>query len=239
MKDDEQRMMKWLCQDAYADGEDEIPHWQWVQMLLIETIPKINESSFRYRSILSITKRIEIWKCWETGRHFYYIDNGYMGNLDKKKRWYRVVKNNVQHTVVPLFNGGKKWPLDRFQEVCRIAPYMNYLGQKPRTIQNGAILIVTPSEKPCAFYKITRDEWLEETINKIKQYTDRPILIRDKGLRPDRIKNNSVAMQCKRQGIHSVVTYQSMAALEAIHYGIPAFTMACCVDSVANKDLSK
>ena len=43
---------------------------------------------------------------------------------------------------------------------------------KTRTIQNGAILIVTPIEKPRAFYKITRDEWLEETINKIKQYTD-------------------------------------------------------------------
>ena len=31
-----------------------------------------------------------------------------------------------------------------------------------------------------------------------------------------------------------------MAALEAIHFGIPAFTMApCCVQSVANTDLSK
>ena len=30
---------------------------------------------------------------------------------------------------------------------------------------------------------------------------------------------------CKRS-IYAVVTYQSMAALEALHYGIPAFTMA-------------
>ena len=31
-----------------------------------------------------------------------------------------------------------------------------------------------------------------------------------------------------------------MAALEALHYGIPAFTMApSCVDSVVSKDLSK
>jgi hypothetical protein len=115
---------------------------------------------------------------------------------------------------------------------------MNYLGKKPK--QHGPILIVTPSEKPCAFYNITRDKWLEDTITEIKKYTDRPIVIRDKGLRPDRIKNNSVAMQCKREQIHCVVTYQSMAALEALHYGIPAFTMApSCVDSVANKDLSQ
>ena len=73
-----------------------------------------------------------------------------------------------------------------------------------------------------------------------RKHTDRPIVIRDKGLRPDRIKNGSVASQCHRERIHSVVTYQSMAALEAIHFGIPAFTMApCCVQSVANTDLSK
>ena len=30
-----------------------------------------------------------------------------------------------------------------------------------------------------------------------------------------------------------------MAALEAIHYGIPALQWPCCVDSVANKDLSQ
>ena len=44
-----------------------------------------------------MTKRKEIWKCWETGE-FFYIDNGYMGNLMKRKEYYRVVKNNIQHT---------------------------------------------------------------------------------------------------------------------------------------------
>ena len=75
--------------------------------------------------------------------------------------------------------------------------------------------------------------------SRIKKYTNRPILVREKGLRPDRIKEHSVASQCFKQSIHAVVTYQSMAALEAMHYGIPAFTMApSCVDSVANKNLA-
>ena len=182
----------------------------------------------------SMTKRKEIWKCWETGRPFYYLDNGYMGNLDKKKYFYRVVKNNVQHTQI------KDVPGDRFQNLVKFMPYMRYGGKKDPKLQNGPILLVTPSEKPCAFYGITRDDWVDSTIKEIKKYTDRPIVIRDKGLRFERVKDNTVAKQCEREKIYAVVTYQSMAALEALHYGIPAFTMApSCVDSVANKDLSK
>lgn len=182
----------------------------------------------------SMTKRKEIWKCWETGRPFYYVDNGYMGNLEKKKYFYRVVKNNVQHTQI------KDVPGDRFKGLVKFAPYMNYSGRKDPRLHNGPILLVTPSEKPCAFYGITRDEWLKSTIEELKKFTDRPIIIRDKGLRYERVRENSVAHQIQRDQVHAVVTYQSMAALEAMHYGIPAFTMApCCVDSVANKDLSK
>ncbi len=231
------------------DGSDEIlKHWRNGTNALVidrkQISSKIDESPWPIEipvSFRSMTKRKEIWKCWDTGRPFYYIDNGYMGNLDKKKRWYRVVKNNIQHTKVPLFMGTEtKWPIDRFTELCRLAPYMYYTGQKQKSQQDGAILLVTPSEKPCAFYNIKRDDWVTNTITELKKYTDRPIVIRDKGLRPDRIKTGSVASQCQREKIHSVVTYQSMAALEAIHYGIPAFTMApCCVESVANKDLSK
>ena len=128
---------------------------------------------------------------------------------------------------------------DRFDALCEFAPYMQYHGRKDPAYQNGAILIVTPSDKPCQFYNVEKDVWLAETIATIKQFTDRPIIVREKGLRPDRIKDNTVAAQCYRERIHSVVTYQSMAALEAMHYGIPAFTMApSCVDSVANRNLA-
>lgn len=182
----------------------------------------------------SMTKRKEIYKCWETGRPFYYVDNGYIGNLAKKKYFYRVVKNNVQHTQV------KDVPSDRYSKLVQFMPYMHYHGRKDPKQQDGAILLVTPSEKPCAFYGITRDDWVKTTVEELKKHTDRPIIIRDKGLRYERIKDNSVAAQCQRQNIYAVVTYQSMAALEAIHYGIPAFTMApSCADTVANKDLSK
>jgi len=224
----------------YLDGEDKImKHWAYgtgAQLIDRKDISsKITESPWPNDipvSFRSMTKRKEIWKCWETGRPFYYVDNGYMGNLMKRKEYYRIVKNNIQHTKP------KDVPSDRFEALVRFAPYMRYHGQKTYG-QTGPILLVTPSEKPCQFYNIDRDTWVQETVAEIKKHTDRPIIIRDKGLRPDRIKDNSVAGQCRRDAVHAVVTYQSMAALEAIHYGIPAFTMApSCTDTVANRDLS-
>jgi len=221
------------------NGDDEImKHWQHGTNALVidrkEICSKVNESPWPNHipvAFRSMTKRKEIYKCWETGRPFYYIDNGYMGNLMKKKHFYRVVKNNIQHTKV------KEMPGDRFSDLCRFAPYMHYYGKKPK--QDGPILLVTPSEKPCKFYNLDQEQWKQDTIAELKKHTDRPIVVRDKGLRPDRIKENSVAAQCARDQIYAVVTYQSMAALEALHYGIPAFTLApSCVDSVVSKDLS-
>ena len=88
------------------DGTDEIlKHWQHGTNALIidrkDISSKLQESPWPNDipvTFRSMTKRKEIWKCWETGRDFYYVDNGYMGNLMKKKIWYRVVKNNIQHT---------------------------------------------------------------------------------------------------------------------------------------------
>jgi hypothetical protein len=182
----------------------------------------------------SMSKRKVIKKCWNEGRDFYYIDNGYIGNAQKKKWYYRVVKNNVQH-VDKIVNV----PSDRFKSMTQMHPWMIYKGQKNRP-ENGPILLVTPSEKPGAFYGVTRDEWLNETTETLRQYTDRKIIVRDKGLRGDRIGDNSIAAQCSREGIWAVVTYQSIAALEAIHYGIPAFTCApTATQHLANTDLSK
>lgn len=181
----------------------------------------------------SMSKRKIIQKCYKEGRDFYYIDNGYIGNAQKKKWYYRVVKNNVQHVdkIADV-------PRDRFDRMKELHPWLRYNGQKSRP-DNGPILLVTPSGKPCAYYNIDRNIWLEETLDLLKKYTDRKIIIRDKGLRGDRVGDNSIAAQCARDGVWAVVTYQSIAAIEAIHYGIPAFTLApTATQHLANTDLS-
>ena len=108
-------------------------------------------------------------------------------------------------------------------EMEREFPKLKWKGWK-RTGKN--ILLVTPSKKPCKFYGIELDKWLDETTKTIKQYTDRPIILRNKPeLRVQRTVDCTIYDQLD-DDTFALVTYNSIAASEAIAYGIPAFTLA-------------
>lgn len=190
-------------------------------------------------SFRGITKRDLIKKCWETGRIFYFMDTGYFANYSTKsnpkavKRWHRIVKNNVQH-----LNDIEDRPADRWEILQTEFPKLKWPGWK----KNGkSILIVTPSEKPCKFYGINIDEWLKETIDTLKKYTDRPIIVRTKAkLRKERALRNTIYDQLDTDNVFALVTYNSIAATEAVAYGIPSFALAPNAAShVCSNDLSK
>jgi hypothetical protein len=182
-----------------------------------------------------MTQRKVVTACAKQKRDFYYIDTGYIGNLAKHKRWHRVVKNGMQHSH-PRYD----LPSDRFDQMITSISYNNvkFNSWKP---EGRAILLVTPSDKPCKYYGINRDEWVAETIAKIKEHTDREIIVRNKAeRRSDRVKDGSIYTQFEEDDIYAVVTYNSIAAIEAIGYGIPAFTLAPTIaDALCYDDLSK
>jgi hypothetical protein len=157
-------------------------------------------------------------RCWEDRRDFYYIDTGYFGNERTTtnpngwKYWHRIVKNNLQHSeIIPR-------PDDRFQQFNKKFVPWKKTGRK--------ILIAAPDEKPCRFYGIDRDTWLKETVNTIKNYTDRPVEIRERSKnRIDRTVNDTLH-QALDNDVFALVTFNSVAAIESIFYGIPAFTLA-------------
>ena len=177
--------------------------------------------------IRSMGKRKLIHECWKTNHTFYYMDSGYVGNYKSAanpygwKVWHRIVKNDVQHNEII------DRPDDRWSN-------LNYPIEKRK--HGNHILLVTPSEKPCKFYGINRDEWVTETVAEIKKHTDRPIRIRDKAPRQQRITKTIFD---DLTNCHALVTYQSIAAVESILYGVPAFTLApTAADPVCDKDLS-
>ena len=178
--------------------------------------------------IRSMGKRKLIQWCWKTQHTFYYMDSGYVGNYKSVtnpqgwKLWHRIVKNNVQHSDI----------VDRPDDRWKRLDYPIHSRK-----QGAHILLVTPSEKPCKFYGIDRDTWVTNTIEEIKKYTDRLILVRDKATRQQRI-SNTIFDDLKN--CHALVTYQSIAAVESVLYGIPAFTLApTAADPVCDKDLSR
>ena len=177
-----------------------------------------------------IMKHKIIKQCWADGRPFRYMDSGYLGNRPSFvnpngwKHWHRIVPNNLQHDqVIPR-------PSDRW----------NRLGLEVANRRRGnTILIVAPDEKPCKFYDIALDAWLKQTIDTIKQHTDRPIIIRERNRsRTDR-KTNCVEKVL--DDVHAVVTFNSIAGTEAILAGVPVFAMAPsnAARPVSNIDLTR
>lgn len=179
-----------------------------------------------------MTGRKVVEACQRQNREYLYIDTGYIGNMQKRKDWHRVVSSGMQHSEI-------NWtlPNDRFEKIAETKPYLRFPGWKKH---GESILVVTPSEKPCKFYGINRDKFVEETLATLKKYTDRPIIIRDKTVRRERVGGGSIYHQLDENKVFAVVTYNSIAATEAIGYGVPCFTLAPnAADYFCEKDLSK
>lgn len=194
---------------------------------VVEEVDKDNPEPVIFRSIV---KKDFIKYRLENNLPFYYMDSGYFGNYKNEnnpsgtKQWMRIVKNGLQHSTV------KKVSSTRWYK------HFNY-PIKQQLKRGKHILLVLPSEKPCKFYDVDLKTWTEETINEIKKYTDRPIIIREKpSTRAARLQNTIFD---DLKNCWATVTYNSIASVESVMSGIPAFTLApTAADPVCDKDLS-
>lgn len=199
----------------------------------------INTDDFDYRDsddpivLRGILKHKIMKRCWLDGRDFYFMDTGYMGNMRGPlnpmgwKYYHRIVKNDLQHSDLI------KRPDDRFRKLA--IPIHNWKkgGRK--------ILIAKPDEKPMKFYGLELDDWLQETIDTIKRYTDRPIEIRERVKSRLERTVNSTLKEALDDDVHCLVTFNSNSATEAVMYGYPAFTLSPthAASPVTGQDLSK
>ena len=84
---------------------------------------------------------------------------------------------------------------------------------------------------------INYDVWYKETIDTIKANTDRPIIERVKGSRGER--NEYSIYDALDEGVFATVAFNSIAAMESIAYGVPAFVrVPCAAYPLASKDLT-
>lgn len=170
-----------------------------------------------------ILKHKVIKKCWQDSRDFYFVDTGYFGN-GRWKTWHRITKNNLVQTQI-LNVPGDRW--EKF-------------GIKFKPWQKGShIVLAAPDAKPCKFYNIDLETWIKNTADKIKQYTDRKIVVRRRDpLRINRIQKDTLAQAL--QQAHALVTFNSNAAVESLLLGVPVFTLAPnAAEPVAKQDLSQ
>ena len=197
-------------------------HFDYYYDVVVDNRPVVLRGILKYKIMQ---------RCWQDRRPFYYMDSGYMGNAisDRNpqghKLWHRIVPNDLQHSQI----------------LPRSPDRLRRLGITGHARRYGRrVIVAVPDEKPCRFYGIDRDEWIQNTVAKIKQHTDRPIVIRERAPRRiDRVATDPL-VQVLRDDVHALVTFNSNAAVEAILEGVPVFVLAPthAAAPVGNRDLA-
>jgi hypothetical protein len=192
-----------------------------------------------------VAKRKHIQRDWQEKKDFYYMDTGYFGNFISpgnsggRKLFHRIVKNDLQKHWL------ENYPSDRWEAICKIDPRYRWRGWKKK---GNKLLIIVPNRKSCVFYGYeegkakdrdnSKPTWLMNTIETIKKYTDMEIVIREKGSRSAR-QHHSI-FDALDEDVFATVAFNSIAALESVIYGIPAFvTVPCAASPLSLTDLSQ
>jgi hypothetical protein len=164
------------------------------------------------------------------------METGYLGNYRSennttgRKVYHRIEKNDMQQNRI------MDVPDDRWKELCKFNPALSYQGWRKNT--GSKILLIMSTDKPFEYYGDDRETWIEQTIDTLTANSDRKIVIREKAGRAER--TNDTIYDALNDDIWAVVTYNSVAAVEAIQSGIPAFSMAPTAASVlSSTDLTQ
>ena len=139
---------------------------------------------------------------------FCYFDHAYLyGNRHSPskvtgERTYRLTKNHYHiQTIQDLTDEDKE----------RIKKYKVEL--KPWKDDGDYILIIAPSNFQINYHNI--GSWVDDTIKTLKQYTDRPIKVRD--------KKSSRPLKEEIQNAYAVVSHNSAVVVDAVLNGVPVF----------------
>lgn len=148
--------------------------------------------------------------CKEHNIDYIHIDTGYFGNT-KKKIVHRITRNAMQASG-PILRRKLDRATSQGYKFCEFT-------------QGEKILVCPPSKKIMMFFnQPSPEEWVESIVEEIKKYTDRPIEIRLKPSRRDRTNSKSITAALN-DNVHCLVTYNSIAATEALMHGKPAIVL--------------
>ena len=142
---------------------------------------------------------------------FYNLDSGYFGNK-KRKTIFRLSVNNFQN-----FNPIIDRPSDRWEK----------LKIEIESFKQGSNIVIVPPDRKIVHTlgSGSEDQWINETVLKIKSFTDRIIKIRKRPEpRADRIVSNTFKDFIK-DDTFCVIGYSSNALVEAAMHNIPVISL--------------
>ena len=140
---------------------------------------------------------------------FWFIDTGYTNFLNgKKKNWHRLTRNHLHH--FKEFEA----PVDRLG-------IFEFFPRQWRT-SGEKILIIEPGNFSAKTFKIDINQWKKDVERELREYTDKPIVFREKLSKKVR---KSLYKELMDEDYYCVINSNSNAAIESLWAGIPVITL--------------
>ena len=160
----------------------------------------------------------EVYKwCVKEKKDFYFMDHGYFTNAHDSPHWLRITKNkHCQNTM-------QERPSDRYEKHFKQT-------LKPWNTTGAKILVLPPTNAIANFFNA--QDWLDKTIDTLKQNTDRKIDVREKPYNPTvALDHVGATVKIDRPTTHqgninwsdyyAMVTYNSNTMVASLTNGVP------------------
>lgn len=149
-------------------------------------------------------------EAYKQSKSFIYIDKGYYfpsNHPNDFSGYYRVCFNSLIHS------GKGDYKNHKFR------PKFNQFNVQLQPWVKGKNIILCPIlTVPAQFYGIDVDEWTKTTYNKIREYTDKPIIVST--------KSNGINAKNLFKDAHVLVTFNSNIMVDAIIAGVPIISLS-------------
>jgi hypothetical protein len=141
-------------------------------------------------------------------RNFLYADHGYF----HRGRFFRLTFNDYQHSTLGA-SDGKRW---------------KNLGIEIKSWKkNGTKILLAPqSDQFFRIHGTSQGQWIRETTDKLRSYTDREIIVTRKVA-----SNAEDNFRASLDDVFAVVVFTSVAGLYATVEGVPCFATQDCASA--------
>ena len=175
----------------------------------------------------------EMYKwCEKEKKDFFFMDHGYFTNAHDRPHWLRITKNKHCQNILQ-----DRSP-DRYEK--------NFKQDiKPWNKQGNKILVLPPTNAIANFFNV--EDWLQTTLETLKDNTDRQIDVREKPYNPtveidhvgatvkvDKPTVNKGSINWKEY--YAAVTYNSNTMVASLSNGVPVL---CDADNSAAAPISE
>jgi len=177
----------------------------------------------------------------ERNEEWWYVDVGYLTQQitrypepkihDLDKTYFRIVKGGL-HTIRGKVGNGK-----RLKQLDSKGIDVKFKGWYTGETKH---ILVCPSSQTVTYNVngISQQEWIDEVVNQLKQYTKREIRVRNKPRPNNEWWNKDIKEDLK--DCHCLVTNVSLAAIDAVLNKVPVIThnFNICAP-ISGRDLNK